>query len=133
MQLTDSRGIVLSTQSVGALERYETAARQSLGYVGDPMAVLDEALAEDPDFAGAHAFRADLAVMASAKSALPIIQSSIEAPLAEHAVMSTSRPRQVIRSAGEMPRRLRSPAPAPVSPDSRRKVPGVRPWSHSAA
>jgi tetratricopeptide (TPR) repeat protein len=79
MKLTDSRGLRLSTQSVAALERYETAAHQTLGYVGDPMAILDQALAEDPDFAGAHAFKADLAVMSSTRSALPIIQQSIEA------------------------------------------------------
>ncbi len=79
MKLTDSRGLPLSTQSVAALERYETAMRQALGYVGDPMATLDAALAEDPDFAGAYAFKADLAVMSSARSALPVIEANIAA------------------------------------------------------
>src|SRR4029453_3005045 len=79
MKLTDSRGLPVSTESVVALERYELATRQTLGYVGNPLEALDEALAEDPDFAAAHALRADLAVMSSEQGALPLIQASAEA------------------------------------------------------
>jgi len=79
MTLTDSRGLPVSTDSVIALERYELAMRQTLGYVGNPLEALDEALAEDPDFGGAHALRADLAVMSSEQGALPLIQASVEA------------------------------------------------------
>jgi tetratricopeptide (TPR) repeat protein len=79
MKLTDSRGLSVSTGSVIALERYELAMRQTLGYVGNPLEALDEALAEDPDFGGAHALRADLAVMSSEQGALPLIQASVEA------------------------------------------------------
>ena len=79
MKLTDSRGLPVSTDSVIALERYELAMRQTLGYVGNPLEALDEALVEDPDFGGAHALRADLAVMSSEQSALPLIQASVEA------------------------------------------------------
>jgi hypothetical protein len=74
MKLTDSRGLPVSTESVVALERYELAMRQTLGYVGNPLEALDEALAEDPDFGGAHALRADLAVMSSEQGALPLIR-----------------------------------------------------------
>src|SRR5262245_30598725 len=79
MKLTDSRGLPVSTQSFVALERYELATRQTLGYFGNPLATLDEALAEDPDFGAAHALRADLAVMSSEQGALPLIQASVEA------------------------------------------------------
>jgi tetratricopeptide (TPR) repeat protein len=79
MKLTDSRGLPVSTDSVIALERYELAMRQTLGYVGNPIEALDEALAEDPDFGGAHALRADLAVMSSEQGALSLIQASVEA------------------------------------------------------
>ena len=79
MKLTDSRGLPISTQSAAALERYELAARQTHGYFGNPLATLDEALAEDPDFGMAHALRADLAVMSSEQGTLPLIQASIDA------------------------------------------------------
>jgi hypothetical protein len=79
MKLTDSRGLAMSTQSAQALEHYELAARQTHAYFGNPLATLDEALAEEPDFAMAHALRADLAVMSSEPGALPLIQSSIDA------------------------------------------------------
>ncbi|MGH8242497.1 MAG: tetratricopeptide repeat protein [Steroidobacteraceae bacterium] len=79
MNFTDSRGLCVTTRSAAALERYEEAARQTHGYVGNPLATLDEALAEDPDFAMAHALRADLAAMSSEQGALPLIRSSVEA------------------------------------------------------
>ena len=79
MKLTDARGWPVSTQSAAALEHYELAVRQTHGYFGNPLATLDEALAEDPDFATAHALRADLAVMSSEQGALPLIQASVAA------------------------------------------------------
>jgi len=79
MKLTDSRGLPVSTASAAALAKYEQAANETLGYVGNPLATLDEALAEDPDFAMAHALRADLAVMSSEHGALPLIEASAAA------------------------------------------------------
>jgi hypothetical protein len=79
MRLNDSRGLPVTTRSAAALERYELAARQALGYFGNPLATLDEALAEDPDFAMALALRADLAVMSSEQGALPLIGESVAA------------------------------------------------------
>ena len=79
MQLKDSRGLAVSTGSPAALEMYELAALQTTGYFGNPLATLDEALAEDEDFAAAHALRADLAVMSSEQGALPLIRGSVTA------------------------------------------------------
>ena len=79
MNLKDSRGLPVSTESDAALESYERAAQETHGYFGDPLASLDVALAEDPDFAMAHALRADLAVMSSEQGALPLIRQGIEA------------------------------------------------------
>lgn len=79
MNLTDSRGLPVSTSNNAALEKYELAVGQTLGYFGNPLATLDEALAEDADFAAAHALRADLAVMSSEHGALPLIQESVAA------------------------------------------------------
>jgi len=79
MNLTDSRGLPVSTSNNAALEKYELAVGQTLGYFGNPLATLDEALAEDADLAAAHALRADLAVMSSEHGALPLIQESVAA------------------------------------------------------
>ncbi|MBX3702331.1 MAG: tetratricopeptide repeat protein [Steroidobacteraceae bacterium] len=79
MNLKDQRGLPVSTRSVTALAHYETAVQQTHSYFGNPLASLDAALAEDPDFAMAHALRADLAVMSSEQGALPLIRQGIEA------------------------------------------------------
>ena len=79
MKLTDERGLPVSTRSGAALERYELAVRQTAGYFGNPLETLEEALAFDPDFAMAHALRADLAVMSSEQGALPLIETSAAA------------------------------------------------------
>jgi len=79
MNSKDARGLPVSTQSAAALERYEQAALQTHGYFGNPLETIDAALAEDPDFAMAHALRANLAVMSSEQGALPLIQASAEA------------------------------------------------------
>ncbi len=79
MRLNDLRGLPVSTHSTAALERYERATHETLGYFGNPLATLEEALAEDPGFAMAHALRADLAVMSSEQGALPLIEASVAA------------------------------------------------------
>lgn len=76
MNLKDSRGLPVSTASNAALECYETAVQETHGYFGNPLASLDAALAEDPDFAMAHALRADLAVMSSEQGALGLIREA---------------------------------------------------------
>ncbi len=87
MRLNDSRGLPVSTESAAALERYELATSETLGYFGNPLETLDAALVADPDFAMAHALRADLAVMSSEKGALPLIEASVAAMerLGDHA------------------------------------------------
>ena len=79
MKLNDSRGLQVSTTSLAALEMYELAVDQALGYFGNPLETLDEALGEDADFAAAHALRADLAVMSSERGALPLIRQALDA------------------------------------------------------
>ncbi len=54
----DARGTPVSCGHRAALDRYETALQQYQTYVGDPIATIDQALAEAPDFALGHAFRA---------------------------------------------------------------------------
>jgi hypothetical protein len=48
--IQDHRGIALSGADAATAARYETALHQFVSYVGDPLATLEEALAERPDF-----------------------------------------------------------------------------------
>jgi tetratricopeptide (TPR) repeat protein len=54
----DSRGIAMTGASDHALARYEAAIGQFHSYVGDPVATLDEAIAEAPAFVAAHLMKA---------------------------------------------------------------------------
>lgn len=69
MPLTDRYGNVVSTSDRRALERLERAVELMLGYRPDPLAEIDAALAEYPDFAMGHGFRAGLMVMATERAA----------------------------------------------------------------
>jgi len=60
--LKDRYGNPVSTQSAAALAHYDNALDLIRLYRGDPIAALDAALAEDPDFGGAWAARAGLLV-----------------------------------------------------------------------
>src|SRR5262245_34930185 len=57
---TDARGVPVSTGDAATLDRYEIALRQFQGYVGDPVATLDAALAHAPDFVLGHVVRSTL-------------------------------------------------------------------------
>jgi tetratricopeptide (TPR) repeat protein len=60
--LKDRYGNLASTNSQGAMAKYNEALDLIRLYRGDPIAALDAALAEDPDFGGAWAVRAGLLV-----------------------------------------------------------------------
>ncbi len=87
MSLRDSRGVPLSTRKPASLARYERALELIQSYFVDPLAVLDEAVAEDPEFVMGHAMRAGLIIMFGDHSVLPLMRASIEAGerLAGHA------------------------------------------------
>jgi len=54
----DARGVPVSCSEGSVLELYERALAQYQGYVGDPIATIEEALARSPDFVLGHAFKA---------------------------------------------------------------------------
>ncbi|MGE0740977.1 MAG: tetratricopeptide repeat protein [Hyphomonadaceae bacterium] len=62
MSLKDRYGNAASTASAAAMAKYNEALDLIRLYRGDPIAALDAALAEDPDFGGAWAARAGLLV-----------------------------------------------------------------------
>jgi tetratricopeptide (TPR) repeat protein len=77
--LTDARGCPTSTLSSASLQQYEQALELSVSYELDPLATIQKALDADPTFAMGHCLRAGLAVMATDRSAVPMLQESVEA------------------------------------------------------
>ena len=64
MRLNDYRGMPLSTDNPESLARYEGALHMLHTHCGDPLAVIDRALADDPAFVMGHCLRAALFLMA---------------------------------------------------------------------
>ncbi len=64
MSLLDCRGVPLSTDHRDALARLEAAHDDALSFVGDPVAAIDEVLAEHPDFVMGHCFKAGMLTQA---------------------------------------------------------------------
>jgi len=79
MGLTDRNGVPVSTNNLRSLERLERATELFHGYFGDPIAVIEEALADDPGFIMGHCFRAGVLTTVTEKSVEPVIRESVEA------------------------------------------------------
>jgi len=79
MALKDCRDVPVSTGNRVSLDRYETAVHLLHGYYGDPLAAIDRALEEDPEFVMGHCLRAALMVMSTDKGAEPMLQKSVRA------------------------------------------------------
>jgi hypothetical protein len=78
MTMTDIRGHALSGATPPALAHYETAVRQLNLFVGDPVATVDAALAESPDFVMAHALRAYLHLLGTEPAGVPVAYEAFE-------------------------------------------------------
>lgn len=79
MALRDVRGVPFSTAHSRSLERYELALQKLHGYRPDPLAVITDALAEDPAFVMGHCFRAALLLTTTEKGLEPELRASVEA------------------------------------------------------
>jgi tetratricopeptide (TPR) repeat protein len=79
MTLKDSRGLAASATRTDSLERFEQAAELFHGYYGDPLGVIDAALAEDPSFALGHALKAGLLVSAGEGTVRPLLAETVAA------------------------------------------------------
>lgn len=79
MSLVDCRGVPVSTRNVRCLQQYEQAVELAVGYYLDPLAILQEILEDDAQFAAAHCLRAALMLTATDKSVLPMLRESVEA------------------------------------------------------
>ncbi|MCC7046935.1 MAG: tetratricopeptide repeat protein [Alphaproteobacteria bacterium] len=79
MTLRDKRDIPVSTTNRASLDRLEQASELLHGYFNDPIAAIDQALAEDPGFVMGHCFRAGVLATASDKQFEPELRKSVEA------------------------------------------------------
>ncbi|WP_354682611.1 tetratricopeptide repeat protein [Cupriavidus necator] len=79
MTHTDSRGVSVSSTNISSLERFEAALELLHGYYGDPLTVIEHALAEDPDFVMGHAMRAGMMITAGDGTVAPMLRHSVEA------------------------------------------------------
>jgi len=79
MALKDSCGVSVSTDNRTSLDRYERARDLLHSYFNDPLATIDETLAEDPGFVMGHCFRAGLLTTTTDKAAEPMLRESVEA------------------------------------------------------
>ncbi len=79
MALSDVRGNPVSTDEQGSLDAYERAQTLFHGYYGDPLGIIDGALADDPVFVMGHVLRAGMLITASDKCVEPMLRESVEA------------------------------------------------------
>ena len=75
----DERGVPVSAARPESLQHYETALRQFQSYVGDPVATLDAALAQDPDFVTGHLMKALVLYTLGERKYAPAGESSLGA------------------------------------------------------
>jgi tetratricopeptide (TPR) repeat protein len=75
----DIRGLALSGATAASLPHFETAVRQLSLYIDDPVATVDQALAESPEFVMAHALRAWLHLLGTEPAGVQIARASLAA------------------------------------------------------
>lgn len=79
MTLTDIRGLTLTGATAASLPHYEAAVEELSLYSGDPVATVDMALAESPDFVMAQALRAYLHLLGTEPAGLPVARAALDA------------------------------------------------------
>jgi tetratricopeptide (TPR) repeat protein len=75
--MNDSRGLAVSTDNANSLATYETALNAFNIYRGDPVAIIDDALGADPDFAMGHILRASVLATMWERSVLGKVEDSL--------------------------------------------------------
>lgn len=79
MALVDCRDVPVSTDNRASLDRYERALTLFNGYFLDPLAEIEGALADDPEFVMGHCLRGGMMAVAAEKAAEPLLRESVEA------------------------------------------------------
>ncbi len=75
--MDDQRGVSHSTDNARNVEIYDSAVRAFNIYRGDPVAIIDEALEDDPDFVSGHILRAQVHVSMWERSVVPEVEASV--------------------------------------------------------
>ena len=75
----DIHGLELTGATAPAADRFQAAVAELQCYRGDPVAHVDAALAEAPDFVMAHALKAWLHLLGTEPDGLPVARASLEA------------------------------------------------------
>ena len=77
--MTDvQHGEDLSTRNTRSAEIYDSAVHAFNIYRGDPVAIIDEALEEDPDFVSGHILRAQVHISMWERSVVPEVEASLD-------------------------------------------------------
>jgi tetratricopeptide (TPR) repeat protein len=76
---TDSRGLHVSSRQRSSVDAYDRAVELVHEYAGNPVAVIDEALANDPGFVMGHALKAAFIAGATDRALEPELRASVEA------------------------------------------------------
>jgi hypothetical protein len=79
--LKDCRGHALTGATEKSLPHYETALREFNLFINDPVASVDKAIAENPDFVMAHAFKAWLHLLGTEPAGLAVARAERDAAL----------------------------------------------------
>jgi len=79
MKLKDRRGLEVSSRNPDSIDRFEQALDLTTSYFLDPLAAINAAIEQEPEFAMAHALRAALGVTSTERGALPMVRESVEA------------------------------------------------------
>ena len=79
--LKDCRGHRLTGATEKSLPHYETAVRELNLFINDPVASVDKAIAESPDFVMAHALRAWLHLLGTEPAGIPVARAALRCRL----------------------------------------------------
>ncbi len=77
--LKDCRGHRLTGATEKSLPHYETALRELNLFINDPVASVDKAIAESPDFVMAHALKAWLNLLGTEPAGIPVARAALDA------------------------------------------------------
>jgi tetratricopeptide (TPR) repeat protein len=79
MTIHDNLGLAMSGAGTGGLEHYHRALRQLQCYIGDPVASVDEALAEHPELIMAQVLKAYLHLLGTEPAGIPVARACLDA------------------------------------------------------
>jgi tetratricopeptide (TPR) repeat protein len=93
----DLRGVPMSTGNAAAHDGYERALAQFQSYVGDPIATIEAAVAECPDFVSGHLLRALVLTTLAERTYVPAVAASLDAA-AQYQHLANDRERALMKA-----------------------------------